>query len=153
MLKQCEGTLIKICLFYTWEKPDDFQDLHQDILLTLWEQWPTFRGDSKLNTWVYSIARNVAVKHLRRREKEQRFFTLNTHFHHYLTNNGDDIHQELYALIERLDNGFDREIIYLYLDKKTYREIAEMTGSTENAIKQRFYRIKKKLIALKNQEL
>ena len=69
MINQCKGTLIKLCQFYTRGNPDDFPDLFQDILVNLWEQWPSFQGKSSVNTWVYSIARNTAVEYLRHRKK------------------------------------------------------------------------------------
>ena len=45
MLKQCEGTLVRICLFYTRNNPEDFRDLYQEILCALWKSWPSFRGE------------------------------------------------------------------------------------------------------------
>ena len=44
IINQCKGTLVKLCQFYTRGNPDDFPDLFQDILIALWEQWPTFQG-------------------------------------------------------------------------------------------------------------
>jgi RNA polymerase sigma factor (sigma-70 family) len=64
----------------------------------------------------------------------------------------DPLYQTLYELIDSLDNDSDREIMYLYLAKKKYSEIARETGTTESAVKQRIYRIKKKLKQLNEQQ-
>jgi len=60
MLRQCEGTLVKVCFYFTGRRRDDFRDLYQEIACNLWEAWPSFRGDSNVNTWVTRIALNVA---------------------------------------------------------------------------------------------
>ena len=64
----------------------------------------------------------------------------------------DPLYQTLYELIDSLDNDNDREIMYLYLANKKYSEIARETGTTESAVKQRIYRIKKKLKQLNEQQ-
>ena len=37
MLRQCEGTLLKVCLYFTDRRRDDIRDLYQEIACTLWE--------------------------------------------------------------------------------------------------------------------
>ncbi len=152
MINQCSGILTKLCQLYTCGNPDDFQDLFQDILIALWEQWPSFQGKSSVNTWVYSIARNTAVEYLRHRKKNIQFLVLDQDLYHEIADDNNDLYQLLYELIERLDNDTDREILYLYLDKKTAREIASAIGTTENAIRQRIHRIIEKLKTLNQQE-
>ncbi|MBQ6157245.1 MAG: sigma-70 family RNA polymerase sigma factor [Bacteroidales bacterium] len=61
MLARCERTLFKVCLFYTDRQPDNVRDMYQDIVCNLWQAWPSFRHESKANTWVYRVALNTAV--------------------------------------------------------------------------------------------
>lgn len=152
MISQCKGTLIKLCQFYTRSNPDDFADLFQDILVNLWEQWPSFQGKSSVNTWVYSIARNTAVDYLRQRKKRIQFLTLDQDLYNEIADDNNDLHQMLYELIERLDNDTDREILYLHLDKKTSSEISSATGISESAIRQRIHRTIEKLKKINQQE-
>lgn len=152
IINQCKGTLVKLCQFYTRGNPDDFPDLFQDILIALWEQWPTFQGKSSVNTWVYSIARNTAVNHLRHRKKRIQFLTLDQDLYHEIADDNNDLYQLLYELIERLDNDTDREILYLHLEKKTSGEIATLTGISESAIRQRIHRTIEQLKKLNQQE-
>ena len=51
---------------------DDTDDLLQDIMIKIWTALPTFRGESKLYTWIYRIATNEVLNHLRK----QRFKAL-----------------------------------------------------------------------------
>ena len=43
----------------------DREDLTEDILLQLWKAWPTFRAEASPRRFVYRVAHNVALDHLR----------------------------------------------------------------------------------------
>ena len=45
---------------------EDTNDVMQDIFLKIWKGLPSFRGDSHIFTWIYRIATNEAMNHLRR---------------------------------------------------------------------------------------
>ena len=153
MLRECEGTLVKVCLYFTNRSRDDFRDLYQEIACTLWEAWPTFRGESNLNTWVTRIALNVAGQVIRRRKRLPQFVVLDESFYDILAVEATDIrYHRLYNLIDRLDDDDERKLLFLYLDRKRLREIAEITGSTEAAVKQKLYRIRQQLIEMKQQD-
>jgi RNA polymerase sigma-70 factor (ECF subfamily) len=49
--------------------PDDVEDLTQQALLRAFERVETFRGDSKVSTWVCSIGSRLALDHLRGRKR------------------------------------------------------------------------------------
>ena len=152
-LRHCEGTLTKVCLYFTDRRRDDFRDLYQEIACTLWEAWPTFRGESDLNTWVTRIALNVAGQEIRKRKRLPQFVELDESFYDTLADEATDIrYHRLYDLIDRLDDDDERKLLFLYLDRKRLREIAEITGTTETAVKQKLYRIRQQLIEIKNQD-
>ena len=140
VFKQYEGSVINVCAFFAGDNREDFRDLYQDIASALWESWPTYRGESKHNTWVTGVALNTARRYLEHRKRMPEFVELR-----------DTLCYNLYELIDSLDNDNDREIMYLYLANKKYSEIARETGTTESAVKQRIYRIKKKLKQLNEQ--
>jgi len=48
--------------------------------------------------------------------------------------------------------GIEKSIILLFLEDKKYEEIAEITGITQNYVRVKMNRIKKKLKLLMNQE-
>jgi RNA polymerase sigma-70 factor (ECF subfamily) len=153
MLEQCYGSVARVCLYYYRYNSESYQDLIQDIVCTLWEEWPSFRKKSSVNTWVTRIALNVAADQYRRHSQMPTFVKLNEKVCNQIADETDNlIYQRLYDLIDRLDSEEDRQLLYLYLDKKSFREIALIMGiSIENA-RQRFHRIKKKLIKLNQQE-
>lgn len=153
MLRQCQGTLMKVCLYYTDRKPDSIRDLYQEIACNMWTAWPSFQGKSSLNTWVTRIALNVAGQGVRKRKRQAQFVDMDERFYDRLADEATDArYQRLYRLIDRLENEADRRLLFLYLDRHRLRDIAEMTGMTEAAVKQRIYRIKQKLSILNQQE-
>ena len=144
MLSQCEGILIKPC---------DFRDLYQEIVCTLWELWPTFRRESKPATWVTRIALNVAGQDIRKRKRMPLFVEYDENIHDIISDEATDLrYQPLYRLIDNLQDDYDRKLLFLYIDRHPLREIAEITGTTEAAVKQHLYRIRQQLIEIKNQD-
>ena len=152
MLRQCEGTLMKVCLYFTGRRRDDFRDLYQEIACTLWESWPTFQGESNVNTWVTRIALNVAGQEIRKRRHLPQFVELDEAIYDTLADEATDLrYQPLYNLLDRLGDD-DRKLMFLFLDRHPLREIAEITGLTETAVKQRLYRLRQQLIEIKQRE-
>lgn len=47
----------------------DAQDICQEIWIVVWRNLKSYREDSKLSTWLYSIATRRAIDHLRQRRR------------------------------------------------------------------------------------
>ena len=153
MLQQCEGTLVRVCLYFAHSNRNDFQDLYQEIAYTLWKSWPTFRGESQPNTWVTRVAVNTAVRYFRKRNRMPQFIEVDqTLLENIADKASDDRYQQLYDLIDLIDNDDDRKILYLYLDKLPLSQIAQILGTSTAAVKQKLYRIRIQLKKLKDQE-
>jgi len=48
------------------------EDLAQEVFLQAYQALPSFRGESRLSTWLYSLARHVCLHHLRAKRAEKR---------------------------------------------------------------------------------
>ena len=66
-----------------------------------------------------------------------------------VVDNNEEI-QELYKLINRLGK-IERALVLLYLDDKSYKEIAEITGLTVTNVATKISRIKDKLRDMSNE--
>jgi len=53
----------------------DKEDLFQEVFLKIHKALPSFRGDSKIDTWIYRITANTAINHL---NKQKRYNLLKT---------------------------------------------------------------------------
>ena len=144
-----QGILHKVTKMY-YSSPEEQNDLFQEIVLQLWHAYPSFRGDSKITTWMYKVALNTAITLFRKDKKNKS--------HDSITNNTinfPDISQQtqrdkfedismLYKAIEKLSKT-DRAIILLYLEEYKNKEIAEIIGISEGNIRVKLTRIRKKL--------
>jgi RNA polymerase sigma factor (sigma-70 family) len=146
ILNNHQGLIYKVCNLYCSDR-EDRKDLFQEIVLQVWKSLGSFRHESSLSTWMYRIALNTAITHLKKEKK-----TLNQQ----LSLNGieipelndsDEKEEQLNALfiaIEHLDK-IDKSIILLYLEEKSYEEISEITGLSKSNVGVKLNRIKTKL--------
>lgn len=146
MLRECDSTLMKVCFCFTNRRSEDFRDLYQEIVCTIWQSWSTFRGESSRKTWVTRIALNVAGQEVRRRKRMPQFVQLNENYYCALAEEAtEDRHQRLYDLIDRLESSEDRKLLFLYLDHVHLKDIADIMGGSEASVKQKIYRLKQLL--------
>lgn len=138
------------------DNEEDREDLFQEILAQLWRSFPSFRNESKVTTWMYRVALNTAItsfKKERRRPDQkkltQEFFQIANDERDVETE--DNINQ-LHQAVARL-SGIEKSIVLLFLEDKKYEEIAEITGITQNYVRVKMNRIKRKLkILMENGE-
>lgn len=57
ILEESQQRIQKICAMYT-ATPEDCKDLVQEVILTIWKAYPTFKGQSAINTWIFGFIFN-----------------------------------------------------------------------------------------------
>ena len=143
-IKKHQGILHKISFVYADDKWDR-QDLRQEIILQLWKSYPSFKGESEFSTWMYRVALNTAITQVR--NKKAKSIKYQKYKEKVRTDDtvdySDDI-QMLYRGISHL-NRVEKAIILLYLDDKSYKEMAEALGISVKNISVKLVRIKAKL--------
>lgn len=140
------GIIIKLCRAYT-NSQEDFEDYYQEVCLQIWRSKENFREESEWSTWIYRITLNVCLTLLKKKKNNSRHFVSDslpveeTEVNHAFS---DESLNLLYDAIRRLPE-IDRAVIMLYLEEKSYREIADFIGTNPNNIGVRVNRIKMKL--------
>jgi len=145
-IKENEGIIYKITSVYSNNKEDQ-KDLYQEIVYQLWKSFDSFKGKSKFSTWMYRIALNTSIAHINKGKKKinqvPMDFQLLT-----ITEEDDTIEAErlstLYAHIKVL-SAVEKGLILLFLEGKSYEEIATITGFSKTNVGTRLGRIKGKL--------
>lgn len=127
--------------------PEDRKDLEQEILIQLWKSLKTYDARSKLSTWVYRVAMNVAISFYRTNQRRTSdTYSIEASVFH-LVNPEETLTEErqiLNEFIDRLD-PFKKEILILYLEEVSYKDISEIVGITESNVGTKISRIKKEL--------
>ncbi|GAB3330684.1 sigma-70 family RNA polymerase sigma factor [Marivirga atlantica] len=145
LLEENKNIIGKICRAYANDE-EEFQDYFQEVSLQIWKAYDSFKGHSKISTWIYRIALNVCLSELRKEKKR-----VDTHEYQPNYDIADDVddHQQervnaLYAAIKTLKKT-DRAIILLYLEDKSYKEMANILGITTTNIGVKINRLKQEL--------
>lgn len=154
IIQKNQGIIHKVCNIYC-DTDDDRSDLFQEIVTQLWRSFPSFRRESKVSTWMYRVALNTAIttfKKSKRRPDQNHL----SYENFQIVDEGYDHGTEekiksLQRAVEHL-TGVEKSIILLYLEDKKYEEIAEITGITQNYVRVKMNRIKKKLKKLMDTE-
>ncbi len=140
------GIIIKLCRAYT-NSQEDFEDYYQEVCLQIWRSKDNFREESQWSTWVYRISLNVCLTLLKKNKKKGQQFASDI-IPAELTEDSyafsDENLNELYRAIRQLSE-VDRGVILLYLEEKSYKEIADIMGTNTNNIGVRIKRIKERL--------
>lgn len=149
MIQQNERVIYKVCSFYISED-STLGDLYQDVVSNLWVAYPKFRNESAISTWIYRIALNTCISGIRKEmRKPQRvsFSQLSDVFEQPEDMSAEI--KELYRLIHQL-KIVERAIILLYLEEKSYQQIADIVGLTVSNVAVKLKRIKEKLVDMSN---
>lgn len=152
LIRTYERVIYKVC--YLYARPNaPINDLYQDVVLNLWKAYPKFRGECKISTWFYRIALNTCISFVRKEKNIPETITLTADFDRLIEENDplNDMLRQLYQLINQLGQ-LDKSIILLYLEEKSYEEIAEITGLTLTNVATKLSRIKDKLKKMKKEE-
>ena len=124
---------------------EDTDDLLQEIFIKIWNSLPSFRGDSRIYTWLYRIATNETLNYLRkiRRENAVSFEVVSeilaTRIDEDPSFNGNAIQREMLKAIQRLPEKQRLVFNMRYFDEMKYEEIAEITGTSVGALKASYH--------------
>ena len=144
MVEAQKRTIYKVCYIYANDQ-DDLNDLFQETVLNLWKSFPRYRGDSKLTTWVYRIATNTCITFLRHSHTRPQTIPMTADVSRIAAEEGTSERlQELYKLINQLGK-LERALILLWLEERSYQEMAEILGISKANVAVKLNRVKEKL--------
>lgn len=138
--------IYKVCYMYATDE-DHFKDLYQEVLANIWQGVDSFRGDVRVSTWIYRTAFNTCVTFFRRHNRHSSEMTSLDCLAEIPGEDSSktEMLRQMYKLIGGLER-MDKAMIMMWLDERSYEEIAEVTGLTRNNVATRLRRIKQKLI-------
>ncbi len=156
VLADNKDKIYRICRIYS-VSPIEPEDLFQEVTYHIWKAFASFENRSNINTWVYRIALNVCMSYKKKlgRRNETMIRLESIQFKATATYPDESKQEKFNALFGcmRELNEMDQSIVILSLDELPYREMAHITGLTENHIAVRMKRIRSKLLNCINAKL
>ena len=134
------------------QQNDEVEDICQEVFIKVFKTLKRFRGDSKLATWIATIAYNTAITHIRKKKRrgevsysEQPLLISaekDTGLNQKLIEK-EEAKKYLLQLIETLPVNYRTVLTLFHLEEFSYKEIEEITGMPEGTIKSYLSRARK----------
>lgn len=131
---------------------EDRKDLEQEIIIRLWNSFDNYDNSYKYSTWMYRIALNVAISFYRKEKKRSSGNCFHDFEYLFIVEEGNSEEEVELEHHLRLLQGFiqdlnelNKALMLLYLEEKSYEEIAEILGVTKTNVATKISRIKLKL--------
>jgi len=132
---------------------DDADDVTQEVFIEAFNSIDTFRADSKISTWLYRIAVNKSLNHIRANKRKRLFQSLGF-------SNSPDV-ADMSIPVDAIENQQRKKIMYAAIDSLpenqrtafvlhkiedlSYKEIAEIMGVSLSSIESLIFRAKQNL--------
>jgi RNA polymerase sigma-70 factor (ECF subfamily) len=132
-----ERQIYRICYRFV-ENREDALDLAQDVFIKAFEHLATFRRESSLKTWLYRIAMNHCINHVKKHSQE--FVEVNEYtgsvYASVQTQLEDREQREQFRRLVKLLPPKQKAILELRINEHlSYEEIAKISGRSISTIK------------------
>ena len=143
ILTNYQGILHKVSLIY-FKNSSDRGDNFQEIVYQLWKSYPELQNKNSIGSWIYAVAINTSISRVKRESRIEYREILPE-----VSDKSDIIdeisrNESLQILLNAIYNldEIDKSIMLLYLDEKSYDEIAGIIGISKSNVGVRINRAK-----------
>lgn len=149
LIERHRKIVFKVANTYAWQV-EDRDELAQEIAAQLWRAFPGYDGGRPFSTWMYRIALNVAISHVRGSSHRLRHSVpLDQDLHDLADPQGSDHETEqqvraLHRFIVQLDK-LNRALLLLHLEEHSHRQIAEILGISETNVATKLSRLRQRI--------
>ena len=131
---------------------EDTNDVLQNVLVKIWRYIDGFKGDSKLSSWLYRIARNETITFLNKKNK-RKIANLNDETKSIVFESikaesfieTETIYSKLEKAIETLPKKQKQIFKLRYFESIKYTKMAKMMNLTEGSLKASYHHAVKKI--------
>ena len=159
LVLQYKSNVINTCYRFLLDK-EDAEDISQDVFVEVYLSMQSFRGESKISTWIYRITVTKCLDEIKRRNRKKRISSIGKLLHlddvaNWIAGgkqpDADLEAADTFSAINKTLNHLpDNQRVAFTLSKIdgfTNQEIAEIMKTTTIAVESLIYRAKKKVTA------
>jgi RNA polymerase sigma-70 factor, ECF subfamily len=136
--------------FFLTKRTDLADDISQDVFLKVFRNIASFRGESSMRTWLFTITRNIAINYrwsafMRKIVLADSVTRTETHPSAEQEAVQNSLSSELWQIVMNLPIKF-REVLVLHAKYEfSQKEIAQLLGLSEGTVKSRLSRARQKV--------
>jgi RNA polymerase sigma-70 factor (ECF subfamily) len=126
----------------------DTDDIFQEVFIRIHNNIGSLKDDSKINAWIYNIARNVIIDYYRKHEKSIKLVEI---YEDLIIEKDDELSLNseiancLKPMIDTLPEKYKQAIILTEFENLTQKELSKSMGLSLSGAKSRVQRARKKL--------
>ncbi len=132
------------------------EEASQDTFMKAYKSLAKFNGESKFSSWLYRIAYNTSLDKIKTQKRRITTETLEEYhedFNSDLRNSFDILEQQelktlMQASLKKLNEDEAFILTLYYYEDLSMREISEIISATENSVKVKIFRSRKKLLSI-----
>ncbi len=144
LVREHKSTIFTVCYMFSKDE-DEVNDLFQETLVNLWKGFDSFRGQCKVDTWIYRVALNTCISVERKKKRHGKTIPLSIEADLYHDTDTDTRQiQQLHQRIQKL-GMVDRAIVLMWIEEMTYEEIGAVIGISAQNVGVKLHRIKDEL--------
>ncbi len=135
------------------KRHEDADDIAQEVFVKAYTALENFRGDANLYTWLYRIAVNLSINHIRK-QKVRNAVDIDDYLP-FLSRDADQhsnvVREENISLIEEAIQSLPEKqravFLMRYYDEMPYEQISSILGTSVGGLKANFHHAVKKVTA------
>jgi len=124
-------------------------EIYNDVMMTVWQKASSFRGESKVSTWIFGVAHRICMSHTRKEMKhtqnmtEVKFDEIQAKPDRF--ENEEDLVDQLRVATEKLGESHRTVIELAYYHGYSLNEIAKIVDCPVNTVKTRLFHARQNL--------
>lgn len=151
IVRSHKSTIYTVCYMFSKDY-DEVQDLFQNTLINLWNGFDGFRGESKVETWIWRVALNTCLSVERKKKRRGEQVSLEMAGNLFVATDSESKQiKQLHSRINKLE-VMDRALILLWLENMSYEDIGAIIGISVKNVSVKLVRIKQQLIEMAKKE-
>ena len=150
-------------VYHMTSNHEDANDLVQETFIKAYRSLNSFRGNSSFYTWIYRIAVNRTINHLKRRrnrntyslddvdsgiQTDPDFVELMSHVTPRREVGLNELHQRLNEALQKLSENHRAVVVMHDIQGMTHADIAKATNTSEGTVRSRLFYARQQLQGL-----